>query len=37
MIRIVPERGKIYDVNNKMLATNGMGYRLIYKKEKCKI
>lgn len=34
MIRIVPERGKIYDVNNKMLATNGMGYRLIYKKER---
>lgn len=32
MIRIVPERRKIYDVNNKMLATNGMGYRLIYKK-----
>lgn len=33
-IRIEPERGNIYDINGNLIATNGMGYRLIYKKER---
>ncbi|MGL5123449.1 MAG: penicillin-binding protein 2 [Fusobacteriaceae bacterium] len=32
--RLEPERGKIFDKNGILLATNGSGYRLIYKKER---
>ncbi|MGL6118906.1 MAG: penicillin-binding protein 2 [Fusobacteriaceae bacterium] len=32
--RIEPDRGKIYDKNGVLLATNGSGYRLIYLKER---
>ncbi|MGL4402881.1 MAG: penicillin-binding protein 2 [Fusobacteriaceae bacterium] len=32
--RVEPERGKIFDRNGKLLATNGSGYRLIYYKER---
>ncbi|MGL6065293.1 MAG: penicillin-binding protein 2 [Fusobacteriaceae bacterium] len=32
--RLEPERGKIFDKNGVLLATNGSGYRLIYKKER---
>lgn len=32
--RIEPERGKIYDRNGELLATNGLGYRLVYFKER---
>ncbi|MGL5125741.1 MAG: penicillin-binding protein 2 [Fusobacteriaceae bacterium] len=32
--RIEPDRGKIYDKNGVILATNGLGYRLIYLKER---
>ncbi|MGL4688070.1 MAG: penicillin-binding protein 2 [Fusobacteriaceae bacterium] len=32
--RLEPERGKIFDKNGVLLATNGSGYRLLYKKER---
>lgn len=32
--RLEPERGKIFDKNGILLATNGSGYRLIYQKER---
>lgn len=32
--RIEPERGKIFDRNGELLATNGLGYRLVYFKER---
>lgn len=34
MIKIDSERGNILDSKGRIIATNGMGYRLIYKKER---